>query len=233
MIFHKDFIENKYFFWYQSLIEKAQKKNRVFITGEGIFERHHIIPRCLGGEEIVLLTHKEHYVAHHLLTKFTKSTTKAKMMIAFFTFFVFNRDNTPTSSRPLCNANLYEKYRKDFTESSSILARRPYKKQIYTFKNNISGEIFTGISWDFRNHAGLSSVEVYNLTKIHNTGKRFHSKGWGIYHDKQEVFSNEVYVESNLAQINNRKKKCEYCLFEASTGNFSRWKTKHCNGKCE
>ena len=55
---------------YDSLIERA--KNRI-IDPNGIYERHHIIPRCMGGtddsENITSLTPEEHYIAHQLLVK--------------------------------------------------------------------------------------------------------------------------------------------------------------------
>lgn len=53
---------------YNKLIYRAQ--NRLL---EGYSERHHIIPRCMNGddrfENIVNLTPEEHYVAHQLLVK--------------------------------------------------------------------------------------------------------------------------------------------------------------------
>ena len=53
---------------YISLIEKA--KNRDI---DGYYEKHHIVPRCLGGNDspdnLVRLTPEEHYVAHQLLVK--------------------------------------------------------------------------------------------------------------------------------------------------------------------
>ena len=46
-------------------------------TLSGYSERHHIVPRCLGGDDahsnIVHLTPEEHYVAHLLLVKMTNS----------------------------------------------------------------------------------------------------------------------------------------------------------------
>lgn len=55
---------------YNNLIEKA--KDRV-LSDEVYRERHHIIPRCMGGTDnlnnLVELTAKEHYVAHLLLSK--------------------------------------------------------------------------------------------------------------------------------------------------------------------
>ena len=53
---------------YESLIERG--KNRICT---GYTEKHHIVPRCLGGSDnkdnIVVLTPEEHYVAHQLLVK--------------------------------------------------------------------------------------------------------------------------------------------------------------------
>lgn len=53
---------------YELLIFKA--KNRILT---GYVERHHVIPKCLGGNNsktnIIILTPEEHYVAHQLLVK--------------------------------------------------------------------------------------------------------------------------------------------------------------------
>lgn len=53
---------------YNKLIDRA--RNRLL---EGYCERHHIVPRCMGGddssENLVRLTAEEHYVAHQLLVK--------------------------------------------------------------------------------------------------------------------------------------------------------------------
>lgn len=60
---------------YNNLVNKAKEKGRVKNDG-CYYESHHIIPRCFGGQgdgrninhpNIVLLTTKEHYVAHLLL----------------------------------------------------------------------------------------------------------------------------------------------------------------------
>jgi len=53
---------------YNLLIQKAQTRQL-----EGYVERHHIVPRCIGGTDdksnLVELTPEEHYVAHQLLVK--------------------------------------------------------------------------------------------------------------------------------------------------------------------
>lgn len=53
---------------YEALISRAKSR-----TLEGYSERHHVIPKCVGGTDekanIVRLTAQEHYVAHLLLMK--------------------------------------------------------------------------------------------------------------------------------------------------------------------
>lgn len=53
---------------YARLIKRAENRSL-----NGYSERHHVIPRCLGGSDdlsnIVRLTPEEHYVAHQLLVK--------------------------------------------------------------------------------------------------------------------------------------------------------------------
>ena len=53
---------------YDSLIQRSKER-----VPPAVHEKHHIIPRCLGGsdesENISLLTPEEHYLAHQLLTK--------------------------------------------------------------------------------------------------------------------------------------------------------------------
>lgn len=52
------------------------KKSAGRIFTSGIHERHHIIPKSIGGtndtSNIAILTYREHFIAHWLLTKFQK-----------------------------------------------------------------------------------------------------------------------------------------------------------------
>jgi hypothetical protein len=62
---------------YNSLIERA--RSRQLVAGS-YFERHHIVPRCLGGDNslnnLVSLTAEEHYLAHQLLVKIHPGNSK-------------------------------------------------------------------------------------------------------------------------------------------------------------
>lgn len=79
------FIDNKYYKWYSKLILHAQSKDR----SKGLdvyYENHHVIPKSCGGtddaDNLTLLTAREHYIAHLLLTKCTKDKAYKKMMYA-------------------------------------------------------------------------------------------------------------------------------------------------------
>jgi hypothetical protein len=66
-----------YEYHYHKLVERA--KNRERVQGE-YYEGHHIVPQCLYGpdtpENIVMLTIREHHIAHQLLAKMYPSSEK-------------------------------------------------------------------------------------------------------------------------------------------------------------
>ena len=77
---------------HDQLIERA--KNR---TLTGYKERHHIIPRCLGGtdtiDNIVLLTAKEHFIVHKLLCKIYPDEDKLFFAYRMMAVMKHSKDN--------------------------------------------------------------------------------------------------------------------------------------------
>jgi hypothetical protein len=75
---HSIFNVNKYFYWYYNIIN-----NRINNPPAGYFEKHHVIPKCLGGSNdpsnIVHLTAREHFICHLLLVKITTNDANKKM----------------------------------------------------------------------------------------------------------------------------------------------------------
>jgi len=76
--------ETKYEKWYRNIIENAKNRNKKIENGE----KHHIVPRSLGGdnskENIVTLSLREHFVCHKLLVKMHRGKNKHKMLHALF-----------------------------------------------------------------------------------------------------------------------------------------------------
>ena len=81
-IVHKDsiFLDNKYTRWYWSIVASA--RSRAPNTNE-IYDRHHIIPRSLDGNDnednLVNVTLREHFVLHRLLCHMTEGRAKRSM----------------------------------------------------------------------------------------------------------------------------------------------------------
>lgn len=67
---------------YQTYILYVLKLNRIRLSKSDpnyiYYEKHHIIPRCIGGSDnelnLVLLTAREHFLAHYLLCKIYGNT---------------------------------------------------------------------------------------------------------------------------------------------------------------
>lgn len=79
------FIDNKYTSIYFSIIERSRNRNI-----SGYTEKHHIIPKSLGGtnerSNLVKLSAREHYICHLLLTRMTTGNNKSKMVHAASAF---------------------------------------------------------------------------------------------------------------------------------------------------
>ena len=96
------YLQNKYTLWYYNIIDRA--KSRVTI---GYTEKHHIVPKGLGGTDdssnLVKLTAREHFICHWLLTKMLgDGVYRWKMMYAFNSFNRINKNqkrHTPTSKQ--------------------------------------------------------------------------------------------------------------------------------------
>lgn len=78
------YLQNKYTKWYYAIIAKAQTR----CNAQSYYERHHITPKSLGGQDIstnlVSLTAREHFVCHWLLTKMVSGEPKKKMAYALW-----------------------------------------------------------------------------------------------------------------------------------------------------
>lgn len=101
------FLENKYTRWYFRIINNPDTT--------GYVERHHIIPRCMGGDNslqnIVRLSARQHFVCHLLLTKMIDCPLfRGKMHYALRCMLIWR---TPDGQRyiPKCS-RIFEKVRR-------------------------------------------------------------------------------------------------------------------------
>lgn len=112
------FLQNKYTIYYYNIIYKAQSRDE---SRSGYFEKHHIIPKSLGGadnlDNLVKLTAREHFVCHLLLVKMLKGRPKYKMA------FALNRmlSTSKNHKRYIPSSRLYEMSRRIRSEAISSI----------------------------------------------------------------------------------------------------------------
>ncbi len=152
---------NKYEQWYNNIIEKA--KNREFQIEVG--EKHHIIPKSLGGSDetnnLVVLTLREHFICHVLLTKFKVGQEKYKMIWALH--------RMAFSEKYKITSRMYEEVRKQFV--TSLKNNHPSKSEIW--RKKVSEAVF--LEW--QNNFTRRYETSQRMKKLWSEGKLLPKKG--------------------------------------------------------
>lgn len=100
---------------YNKIIDRAILEGRKKSNSQHVYyEKHHILPKCLGGSDdasnLVLLTAREHFICHQLLTKIYPKNIKLIFSL---------RMMTASNKRQIRNNREYEWIRRKISNSSS------------------------------------------------------------------------------------------------------------------
>lgn len=122
---------------YKRIYNELIKKRRVNPPA-GYIERHHILPKALGGKDIpgnlVDLTAREHYIAHLLLAKFNpcSSTITAVLIMSC-------KNSNNTERHYIRNSHMYEWARKEFSKYMKVAQKGESNSQYGTMWINKIG----------------------------------------------------------------------------------------------
>lgn len=112
------YLSNKYTITYNNIINRA--KARVL---DGYSEKHHIIPKCLGGkdtkENLVKLTAREHFICHRLLVRMVEGKAKFQMIKAADMMTI----RAKIHNRYVVPSRLFEKLKIDAAKAMSVLTK--------------------------------------------------------------------------------------------------------------
>ena len=109
--------DNLYYRAYLVLLERVQKSTRIRHSRKTrrldpslpYYEKHHIVPKSFSGSDqsdnLILLTGKEHYLAHRFLTRFTNGVYRIKMMKALDSMGMKSKNTTDRYRMP---ASVYQ-----------------------------------------------------------------------------------------------------------------------------
>lgn len=194
------------------------------ITEKVGYETHHVIPRCFGGsnskDNLVLLTYKEHYIAHRLLVKTSKTKRElVKNTEALRWLCKSNNGSRTVTSRMFEVARrLRSKAQSEFQRevvgpngetrseiNSRALAPVVAVQTIHNWHHPVHGEETLScyqLSLRYPELNGYSS----NLLKV-ASGLRSNCRGWVLMQNKGRNFTEERSMKMSVSAKNRTDKR--------------------------
>lgn len=139
------FLVNRYSRTYFSIIESAKIRG----IDDSYHEKHHIIPRSLGGDNsvdnIVKLTYREHFLCHRLLVKMTEGKMRQKMACALWAMTRKTGNRITTSKQYSVARLIYINHHPNSGLSEEVLKARG-KKVSEALKGRVFAHHYSNIS---------------------------------------------------------------------------------------
>jgi hypothetical protein len=221
---------NKYEKWYNNIIQNA--KNRIL---EEYSERHHIIPRSLGGNDdesnLINLTAKEHFVCHWLLVKMHIGEARGKMINALY--IMQGKNTNQKRYRSKITSRVYSKLRNEYRQYISNLNKgriQPLEEKAKQIAA-MTGRKRKPFNEKWR--AKLSAASKgennsrYGAILSEETRKKIGNKIRGRNQTEEEK---ERRRQANLGKKQNRI-LCPHCRQSISVNTYPRWHGDRCKQK--
>jgi len=153
---------------YNQLIERAQNR-----TLEGYIEKHHILPKCLGGsndkKNLVELTAREHFLCHMLLCEIYPKENKLKHAL----FLMSIGKQRVKEKHYIVGSRVYERLK---TEYSQFLTGKIQSQETKNKKSKAMLEVWEKKTqeeiseigqkiWDTRIKNGTTNIKSINRSK--------------------------------------------------------------------
>jgi hypothetical protein len=192
---------------HDAIIDRARTR-----TLTGYVEKHHVIPRCLGGTNdsgnLVKLTAREHFIIHKLLCELYPD--ESKLVYAYWA---------------MCNKQGSKRMIRNYKVSS-----REYERTKHMF-SELSSKLHSGkVSW---NRGLKTNKPSWNrgITHSDETKRKIGLKSKG------RIISNETRAKMSNAHkgniptnkgISSPKFKCPHCYGMYDAGNLKQWHGDNC-----
>lgn len=190
---------------YNTIIERSKQRTLLEYT-----EEHHIVPRCVGGQDdsnnLVMLTPEEHYVCHQLLVKIYPGNIK---LVKAAMFMVASNKHQRRSNKTYgWLKKQYSEYMKGPNNPSKV--KGTWNKGVTGYKNkvNFSDESLKMFSERMKTDNPMSGIKPWNHPRATDITKAIWAR------------ADEIY---NIWQTNNQPSFCK--LFGLSMNKKYDWKT--------
>jgi hypothetical protein len=183
------YLTNKYTRWYYNIIQQSKTRSI-----SGYTEKHHIIPKSLGGSNsknnLAVLTPREHFICHLLLTKMTDGINKQKMIFGLW------RMSVPAKDRHRITSTQYEKIRNEFCRVNSNRHKGKINSQKSLDKRKATMLERYGTMITFTKHSSSAKKKVSDA----NTGRK-HTKEELIKMRESHLGSKNAFAKLTEEQV--------------------------------
>jgi hypothetical protein len=237
-----NYLDNKYSVAYFKLVNRA--KSRALA---GYVEKHHIIPKSLGGkntqDNLVNLTAKEHFVCHLLLTKCLEGTEKAKMIYAVNQLSIQKNNHQP--GRYVPSGRIYQMIKKDIAKIKSVAMKKnnPMHDKLVKAKhqssidqrgktNGMSGQTHTISTRNKMKAMRSQQAPMSSVSKKNISDRMLQITANPTYinpMDRPGV--REKYDKAISVRSANNQKICPHCDSTFTANTYARWHGNNCKRK--
>ena len=240
-----DFLQNKYTRWYFNIISNAKLRN-LLTRREAkkvlkFPELHHIIPKCLGGdnskENTVFLTAHEHYVCHQLLTKMVDGTKQKYQMWNAFSCMLYRE--LPGVPRHKVTGRIFENIKKEGAKIKSIkFSGKNNPMYGKTHSREAKLKISASHLGQKRSDETCKNISLASLGKLKTEShKNSLKQSWAESRESRSGKNHPGYgkplddaTKEKIRQcvLNKPLHTCEHCGKTTTKGNYKRWHSDNC-----
>jgi hypothetical protein len=202
-------------------------------------EDHHILPESMGGSNntsnLVMLSARQHYLAHWMLWKAYKSK---EMTSAFFA--MSNQNNQYQGRTRRITSRTYEILRKEFsriisTSTTDLWQNHEYRQKHINTNNTVETKILRSQKakelWkdnEYRKKQHLSRKEAWASGRFKRDHSKCGSKGDANVAKRPEVRAKNTGSNHYSNREGYIKPTCDHCGITSTPTNIKRWHNNNC-----
>jgi hypothetical protein len=217
------FINNKYTAIYYKIVDRANHRT---LPKDLYKERHHIVPKSLGGnntkENMVSLTGREHLICHLLLIRMTIGASKASMVSAAWS--MANLENKG-QQRVRLGSRQYAVLREQFSAAHSVRMSNNNPMSDPTVRQKYDIAII--------NRGKTPGMTGKKHTDESNIKRRIANTGQVVPLEKRQAASEfhsnrPAELKAKYDQVHSSSICCIFCHRTSNPGTFKRWHGDNC-----